>query len=699
MAKKLLSTSATNKKRIIFFFAVVCLLLMALLLRLGWLQIVNADKYADLATEQQTRDLPVSAKRGVIYDRNGNELATSAVAYNVWVRPADVRAAEEKEPGFTDDMAEVLADILAGTSVTSDVTVTDEAVASKVSSSNAKTAEEIKAIITDEDSSLLKVAKFVDKNTADAIRAAFKEGTVQGVQIAADVKRYYPKGSFAAHLLGSTTDDNSGMSGLELQYDSYLSGVPGRWIKSTDVSGRNLTYGVEKYYQAEDGLDIVLTVDQTIQYYVEKAIDQVQATTNAERVMALVMDPETAEILAMAVTPDFDPNDPRTPLAEGSAEYVKSLSDEEKINYWNEMWRNPIVNDTYEPGSTFKLITTSIALEEGVTNINESFYCSGYYTVAGQTLKCWRSYNPHGAETLAQAIQNSCNPVQVELSQRIGITKYYEYLDAFGISGKTGIDLPGEATPILQSEDTAGPVGLATISYGQGIAVTPIELLTAICAIGNEGVLMQPHVVEYLKDSDGNVIQKYEPTVIRQVLSKETSSDMCKIMQSVVESGTGGAAYLPGFRVGGKTGTANKVENGKYTSETYSSFVAMAPMDDPQVAVLVIVDSPQGVHFGSQTAGPGVNSILEATLRYMNVEPVYTDAELASLSKNAVNVPDLTGQSSSKAKSTLAKLGLEVVISPAYQAGEAESEFNVVDQYPKYGSTIEKGDTVCLYRK
>ena len=540
--------------------------------------------------------------------------------------------------------------------------------------------------------SLVKVAKYVEKEKSDRIR----EAQLRGISVAEDVKRYYPIGAFASHVLGSTTDDNRGLAGIELKYDKYLSGIPGRWIKNTDVAGDSLSYGVEKYFKAEDGLSVMLTIDEVIQHYVEKSIKQVQENTQAKRVFCLMMDPRSGDVLAMAMTPEFDPNNPRIPLDPAAASYVESLSDEDKVAYWNEMWRNPVVCDTYEPGSTFKLITTSIALEERVTNPGELFTCTGSIVVAGTKLSCWRSYRPHGTQTLTKAVQNSCNPVFVQLSQRLGLETYYEYLEKFGLMEKTGIDFPGEGGNILQNIQTAGPVGLATMSYGQGIAVTPISLLTAICALGNEGKLMEPRMVKALLDGSGTVIESFEPRIVRQVVSKQTADEMCLIMESVVSEGGGGTARVDGYRIGGKTGTANKVVNGVYVDDTYSSFIGMVPMDDPKLAILLVVDSPKGVKFGSQTAAPGVKAILAETLRYLNVETSYTDEELAKMRSEMTAVPEVAGESFSEAIGILGGANLIYQVSPARSGDE---DFIIVDQYPKPGENVKKGTNVYLYWK
>ncbi|MFV0518521.1 MAG: penicillin-binding transpeptidase domain-containing protein [Aminipila sp.] len=665
-------TPNSVKKRIIIGFLLICLVTAGLSFRVGWIQIVNGDEYSKKALESQTRDVPIPAKRGVIYDRNGKELAVSAVTFSVWARPDKVANGSKK------------------LSKEESIAKTTLFLSQKLNMDE----KEVEEIITQK-RALVKIAKYVEKDIADAIR---QEG-LPGIEIAEDVKRYYPLGSFAAHVLGSVTDDNNGLAGLELKYNQYLSGVAGRWIKNTDASGNGLAYGMEKYYRAEDGLNLVLTIDEVIQHYVEKALDTVQQNTMADRVMCIMMSPKTGDILAMAMTPDYDPNNPRVPTDPAQAAYVETLTDSQKLEYWNAMWRNPMVSDTYEPGSTFKLLTTSMALEEQLTTLTETFVCRGKYSVAGTPLSCWRAYNPHGVETLVEAVGNSCNPVFATLSERLGIEKYYEYLELFGLRDKTEIDYPGEGYAILQNKDTAGPVGLATMSYGQGIAVTPIQLVTAVAAFGNDGKLMQPRFVKALTDSDGNVVEEFKTKVVRQVVSKKTAEEMRLIMESVVSEGGGGTAKVPGFRVGGKTGTANKAKNGGYSEETYSSFIGMAPMDDPQVAILLVVDNPKGVKFGSQTAAPGVKLILEDTLRYLNIQPSYTQEEEAQINSGKTVVPNVVGKNFDEAIGILGGVSLKATISPELAEGESLSGKAVVDQYPKPGEKISIGGKVFLYKE
>jgi stage V sporulation protein D (sporulation-specific penicillin-binding protein) len=639
-----------------------------MIVRVGWIQIVKGEDYQKIATKYQTQDVTIPSKRGSIYDRNGKDLAISAITYSVWVTPSLVKSSvlvkniDEKFEGTIDLLSK---------------TLDMEATALKTQISDSK--------------DRIKIAKYVTKEKADAI----KKAAILGIDLQEDVKRFYPLGAFAAQVLGSVTDDNRGLVGLEKKYNLILSGTPGRWIKNVDVKGNSLSYGIEKYYEAQDGLNIVLTIDEVIQHYSEQALDSAMQKTQSNRGMAIVMDTQTGEILAMAMAPDYDPNNPRVPLDPKQVEYFETLSNQEKVDYWNKMWRNPMISDTFEPGSTFKLITTAMALEEGLTQLEEHFYDKGYIDVSGTILKCWRWYDPHGDETLVQAIANSCNPVFVELAQRIGYDKYYEYLDLFGITKKTGIDFPGEGNSIIQSKKAAGPVGLATMSYGQGIAVTPINLITAISAFGNGGKIMQPRLVKELVDKNGKTVQKFEAKTIRQVISEKTASEVAYAMEADVETGNSGVK-VEGYRIGAKTGTANKAVDGGYSEETDSSCIAIAPMDNPRVTVLVVMDSPKGIQFGSVAASPAVKEILENTLRYLNVQPSYTQEEEDKINSGQVTVPSVVGLNFSDVIGMLASENLEYLVSPALTNNE---DFIVIDQYPKAGEKIPKQGIVYLYRE
>ncbi len=658
-----------NRSRLVFLFGIACLLFVLLAFRLGWHQIIRAEDYSQMATDQQTSDSTVQAVRGSIRDRNGRDLAISAATNTIWVRPDSV-----KGNGSTPE--EIQANLADQTRILAQYLQMPE--------------ETIQAIITS-DKKLLRIAKYVDMDVAKQIRAE----KLAGIEITEDVKRYYPMDDFASHVLGGTTDDNYGLAGIELAYNRYLAGINGRWITNKDNTGNSLSYGTEKYFQPRDGYSVILTLDANIQHIVETALEQAQEKTKADRVMCLMMDPKTGEVLAMAQTPEFDPNNPRTPMDPAEAAALEALPPEAQMAYWNKMWRNFNISDTYEPGSTFKLITAGIALDEVVTNLKETFVCTGSYTVADSRIRCWYYPRAHGRETLAQAIQNSCNPVMIQLAQRIGLTAYYAGLDQFGLTEKTAVDFPGEGYNILQKKETAGPVGLATMAYGQGIAVTPISLLTAVCAYGNDGLIMKPRMVKALVDSDGKVVEEYLPEISRRPVSSQTCSDILNIMESVVSEGGGGTAKIPGYRIGGKTGTASKPEAGGYSdTDVYGSFIGLAPVDDPKIAILVIVDTPKGVLYGSQTAAPAAKIIMQEVFRYMDIKPQYTEAEETAMRTGKTEVPEVVGQSMSDAIGMLGGKGLGYTIAPKTDLYE---DLIVVDQFPRSGALIDMNTKVTLY--
>ena len=648
---------------VILFFA--CMLLLGL--RLGWIQIVKADEYTEMAIEQQTRDNTIAAERGVIYDTNGNKLAISVNCYAVWAWPEDVPQGntKAKREASVEKTAVILSSLL-------DLKEKD-------------VLKELKA-----DQKQIRIARGVSKQTVAKIR----NEDLSGIQIVEDTKREYPNGTFLSQTLGTVNNDNQGSNGLELEYNSYLSGTAGRWINYTDTSGKKLSYSPdnEKYYKAEDGYSLVTSIDQVIQTYTENTIEKRMKATGADRVMAIVMSVKTGDILAMAQTPSFDPNDPYEPSGKEAKAAFKEMSTKEQSNYLNRMWRNFLICDTYEPGSTFKLLTVSAALEEDVVNMNSTFTCGGSYTVDGEQISCSLT-SGHGTQTLTQAVGNSCNPAHMQMALGLGIDKFYAYMDNFGITDTTGIDFPGEGSAILQNRDTAGNVGLATMGFGQGIAVTPIQLITAVCSIGNEGRLMKPRLVREIDDADGNAVEKIDVDVVRQTISEETASEVLDIMEYAVDEGGVGAAKVSGYRVGGKTGTAEKVlENGRgYSKDTYSSCIAMAPMDDPEICVLLIVDSPKGVQYGSVTAAPGAHDILAKSLKYLNISP---DAKSEN-SDDKVKVPDVVGTNVSDAIGILAGEDLKY---DTDKKAASEEDFIVTKQYPSPGSKVKKGTRVYLYK-
>ena len=653
-----------SKKNLIFVLVITFALLLIATMRVGYVQLVKGEEYKDRALSQQTTDIVVEAERGIIYDRNEEKLAQSVKCFDIYVYPAEIGKYKSKK-----ERKQLLL-ITAG--------------------------KLAKALDLDKDN----VLKQIDKTSGQAILAKglvredadkVRDLELTGVAIIPATKREYPNGTLAANVMGMVNDENTGQSGLELEYNNYLSGISGRIVNYTDTNGEELSYSPEneRYYEAENGCDIITTIDLVIQSYTETAIQTVQKKTKSDRVFAVVMETETGNILAMAQTPTFDPNNPYVPASPNEKAKFKELSQQKQSDYLSKMWRNPIICDVYEPGSVFKLLTTSIALEEGVTKMDSAFYCSGSVAVAGQTLHCWHEEG-HGAEDLKEAVGNSCNPVFIKLATDVGISKYYDYLDTFGITGTTGIDFPAEGTAILQDEESAGPVGVATLGFGQGVAVTPIQLITAVSSLGNEGNLMKPHLVKAIKDKTTGEETEIKPEVVRKTVSKQTADDLCDIMEYVVAEGGGGTAAVKGYRVGGKTGTANKAVKGGYSDYTYSSCLAMAPMSDPKLTVLVIADSPKGVHYGSLTAGPAVSEIMGKSLKYLNIQPDNAKKEKDS---EKVKVPDVVGQSAEDAIGILAGAELDYDMSE-----NGEENFVVVKQYPSAGSTVRKGTKVFLYK-
>ena len=662
-------TTYRSRKRILLIFFFVVVVFSALALRLGWHMIIKGDEYAVKASKQQTIDKVVTAVRGDILDSSGNQLAISATTHTIWVRPATV-----KRNGKTD--AEIEGNAREEARQLSELLGLEE--------------ESVYETITS-DKVLIRIAKFVDNETTEAVR---KENFA-GIEIVQDVRRYYPLGAFACQVLGLTNDDGDGMTGLELFYERYLSGINGRWITSKDNKKNPLVYADSKYYNAQDGYTIVTTIDQNIQHTVEEKVAKYYELKHADRVSCIVMDPNTGAILAMAQSDEFDPNNPRDPQP-GDEEVFFAMSDEEKVAYWNRRWRSFCISDTYEPGSTFKLVTTAIALDAGVTSMEDTFQCNGYLNIYDRTIHCWNFPRRHGTVTLPEAIFNSCNVSMVYLADRMGRNTFYKGLQSFGLTEKTGVDFPGEASNQIYSYARMNPVEMANMGFGQGISVTPVSLCTAVSAIVNGGYLLQPRLVKEIRDADGKVVESFGRTVKNIAISQETSDDMREIMKFVVDKG-GSYYQLPGYALGGKTGTAQKPIPGGYSEhDVYASYIGVAPIDDPRFVVLVLVDTPRAAdNHGSFVAAPCAGEIIEELLRYMNIEPKYTEEEIAKLTSAMVEVPDLTGVG---LEVLPGKLGRYLNYSPSPALPEDELvEIVVTDQYPKPGTKIEKGSTVIIY--
>ena len=651
-----------SKKRLVIVMVLACSLFLCLIFRIGYLQLIKGEWLSTKAAEQQTREIPIEAKRGTIYDTNMKELAVSVTKYTVWCKPVEVKDAKKT--------SEQLSKIL------------DEDY------------DDIYKKVNKKKMALVKVKRWIDDKTANKVTKA----GLSGIWVAEDNQRYYPYGNFASYVLGHTSSDSSGVAGIELKYDGVLKGTAGKLVVSTDAAGKEIPQGSEQYYEPTTGNGLVLTIDEVIQHYCEKAAQKAYEENNATKVTIIAMDPKTGDIKAMVKKPDYNPNTPTKAIYPYYEKILEECKDDDKktMAAYSNMWRNTAISDTYEPGSTFKLITSSAGLEEGVVKQNDKFTCNGSVTVEGRKIKCWRSYRPHGAETFKQGVQNSCNPVFVEVGRRLGVSKMYNYIDAFGLNKKTNIDLPGEAGSILYKEKDVGPVELATISFGQSISVTPIQLITSVCSIVNDGNRMQPRLVKSYTDNKGNITKGLDPVKVKQVISKETSAQMREIMESVVTDGGGKIAYLPGYRLGGKTGTAQKVINGTYAQGHYvCSFVGMAPADDPQIVVLAIVDEPTGVMaFGSTTAGPIIKEVMSNTLKYLDVEPKYTEEEKAENVKTKVKVPDVRGLTIEEATKVLEEAKLEANIDNDVDIKKGTV---IKDMFPKPGVRVNEGSLISIY--
>ncbi len=639
---RLVLTGPVIRRRLALCMAAFFMLFTALAGRLFYLQVIASEELQRRAQSQWTSESAIQPTRGKILDRNGAVLAQSATAYTASVSPRQVSDAAR--------LAQILSPVL-------DM---EAATIEKRASDTSRGGVTLKRQLPRETAQRIKRMK--------ADYAAAGKHDLDGLYLEEESKRYYPMGAFAAQLIGLTTIDGVGQAGLEQSLDRYLSGKAGRVLSEIDGKGRSLGYGQSEYIAPVNGGSVTLTIDASIQSFCEQAAREALQVNNARAVRVLAMDPATGEILAMVNKPDFDLNDPPRSDVEQLTEYL----------------RNRVLTDAYEPGSTFKIITAASALDAGRVRVNEGFYCSGSVTVEGGRIRCWGK--PHGAETFAQALQNSCNPVFVEMGLRLGTDTFYKYLDAFGIGRKTGVDIPGEADGIVIPRSAVKRVDIARIGFGQSVAVTPVQLLRAVCAAINGGNLLKPYIVREITDAAGNVIQRGEKQVVGHPISPETSATMRTLLEDVVNLGGGKNARIPGYRVGGKTGTAQVYVDGVVSREKHiGSFVGFAPADDPRIAVILIVDQADvAVDFGSVTAAPFAREILERSLIYLGVAPE-TDESPAE----RVKVPDVTGMDVEAAIHALEEAGFDSVLDGAGQ--------RVVNQLPAPGADMNAGALVMLY--
>ena len=654
----------TRKRMLVIFVIFILLGVVPVFINLFYVQIVKHDFYLGKATTQQMRNATITPARGTIYDRNMKKLAVSATVETVYINPSSVES---------DEQAELIADGL------SDILGVDrETVLEKTKKKNYY---EI-------------IKRKVEKEEADRVREFKVEHKLKAIELVEDTKRYYPYGNFASSVIGFVGTDNYGLQGVEAYYDEELQGLPGKITSAKNASGTAMPLEYEQYIDPENGKNLVLTIDEVVQHYVEKHLENAVIEHNVQqRGAAIVMNVKTGEILALANKPDYDLNDPFA-LTDEFELSIESLEGDEYnaavSEYLNQIWRNKVVSDTYEPGSVFKTVTAAIGLEEKKVSLDSTFYCPGYYMVGKTRVGCWK-HAGHGSETFLKGLENSCNPVFMQVGLSIGTDLFYKYFDAFGLREKTGIDLPGEAEGIPHTyENLSNPISLATSSFGQTFKVTPIQMLTAVAAVTNGGYLVQPHVAKEFVDDNGVVIQSVDTTPKRQVISAETSATVANMMEQVVSSGTGGNAYLQGYRIGGKTATSEKTdqrdENGQVTKYSVS-VVGIAPADDPMYAILVMLDEPNtSVTSGGQLVAPVVRNIFNDILPYLGVVPQYTPEELANLE---ISVPNVIGSDVKTAKTELSNAGFTYRIE-----GEGQT---VVDQVPKTGERLSKGSSIILY--
>lgn len=601
---------------------------------LAYRTLVQGAELSAKAENSRTRSVTVAANRGTIYDRTGSVLAVSISTDSVAVNPSQVDAAEIPE------VAEKLSAILG---------VDYDLVKERLGKSS--------------------YFEWIKRKADFDLVEEVKDADLPGVMLVEETQRYYPKGVLAANLLGFAGIDNQGLEGVEYSYDDILKGVDGSIVTEYDSNNNIIQQAIQEYNQPQDGYNIYLTIDENIQYFAERELDNLMNSDTPPKAAAvLAMNPKTGEILCWANRPTYDPNNYQ--------------------DYGAEYRRNMLITDTYEPGSVFKIITASAALDSGAATLNDRFYDPGYIEVLGHKIKCWRYYRPHGSQSFAEIIQNSCNPCFVQLVQMMEAKKagtFYSYIDAFGFGNITGLGLQGEASGIVIDPDSVSKLDLATMAIGQSIAVTPLQMVTAVSAVANGGVLLQPQIIHHITDNQGNLVQTFEKKEVRRVVSQEVADEVCLMLEAVVTKGTGSRAYVDGYRVGGKSGTAQKPGPGGYLEGKYiASFCAIAPVDDPQVVMLVMIDEPSGdLYQGGQVAAPVLQKIMADTLRYLGVVSQTTDIQSDKIQvkvEQQTSVPDVSNLTVEEAKKVISVAGLEYEISGSgvYVGSQTPAAFSQV---------------------
>lgn len=652
-------------KRILIMAVVIIFLMTTTVARVFYLTIVRGEELSEKAETQQLKDTEITAMRGTIYDSNGNVLAQSASVWNVFIDPLNIK--DKQRDLIVDEFANLFGYDADEKKEFYDRTTHQnhyELVEKKV-----------------ENNIKEKLSKFVAKNELGGCI-----GTEQ------TTKRYYPYGTLASSVIGFTGADDQGLSGIEAYYDEQLTGTNGRIITAKDAKSNNIANDYETSIAATDGDSIVLTINQTIQYYLEKGLRETMNEYQAKGAYGVVMNCNTGAVLAMSSLPDYDCNEPYKLTYSKDKKAIKKLSDktakqEAESAAVQNQWRNFTVSDTYVPGSVFKTFVASAALEENVVNLNTTYNCTGSIQVDKYKMKC--HYHPgHGTQTLTQGLENSCNPFFITIGQKLGVHNYFKYFDAFGFTQKTNIDLPGEASPQYYKEDQYGIVELSSASFGQTNSLTPIQVCTGLCAIANGGKLLQPYLVSSIADANGKTVKKTQTKEIRQVISADTSEKVRKMMKSVVDNGTGKNGYVAGYSVGGKTGTSTKLGESKNgEGDKYIvSFGAIAPSDDPEIAMLIIVDEPNQDLGGGALCAPIAAQVTQEAMNVLGIEPKYNDSEMKDLSKQT---PNVVGKSLDEAKKTLEENNLNFVV--------VGDDSTITRQCPSGADTIPNGGTVYLY--
>lgn len=672
-------------------FMIVFVIMLAVMAYISYVMynvaVRESEKYQALANDQQFKTMTVSANRGSIYDKNGQVLAQSVTVYTVFVDPvtfqkqvsdqqADLEAGKIENADFVNYEYEII------NALTANLDVTDEEVREKLYKNNRYQV----------------IARNVDKATATAIMDPLSNLGIISVGAAPTAKRYYPHNDLAANVIGHLHYDGYGIYGLESYYDDYLTGVDGKIITAIDANSREIQYRYKQSYDAQDGDSIYTNIDTTIQYYTEKALKSaVDINKPKNKGCAIVMECKTGKILAMATEPDYDLNAPAEIYDQDTAALLAGLleaGDEDEYNAqrsnaWNLQWTNKAISSLYYPGSVFKVVTGSAALEEQAISLLDTYYCNGSMKVVDGVppIHCWTTSGGHGTQNFVEAMTNSCNPAFIQIGQKLGASAFCRYFEAYGLTEKTGIDLPAETSSLYIPYSRMTTLDLAVSSFGQANKITPLQMITAYAAVVNGGYLVTPYVVNKIVDSDGNIVKEFTPTIKRQVISEETSQIMRDTLETVVTKNSGSNVYIQGYNIGGKSGTSQKLDEPGGESKYVSSYCAFYPADDPEIIMLVMVDEPTaGRYYGSAVAAPVVSEVFTEILPYLGYYAAYSEEDLENLD---VNVPEVTNADVSSAKATIEALGLKAEI-----IGDGET---VIRQVPSSGSAMPKECTVVLY--